>query len=87
MPMERPGPQLAGKVGDYRADARWFYAGVLGRETSLLTVAVLVSICFILINLLQKRDFPKIETENVLHSLAMVSVLSGTAKLYCGRFL
>ncbi|WP_312087121.1 MFS transporter [Acinetobacter variabilis] len=46
-----------------------FILAFLGRETSLLTVAVLVSICFVLINLLQKRDFPKIETENVLHSL------------------
>ncbi|WP_286713475.1 MFS transporter [Acinetobacter sp. UBA2581] len=46
-----------------------FMLAFLGRKTSLLTVAVLVSICFILINLLQKRDFPKIETENVLHSL------------------
>ncbi|WP_313399584.1 MFS transporter [Acinetobacter variabilis] len=46
-----------------------FMLAFLGRETSLLTVAILVSICFILINLLQKRDFPKIETENVLHSL------------------
>lgn len=46
-----------------------FMLAFLGRETSLLTVAVLVIICFVLINLLQKRDFPKIETENVLHSL------------------
>lgn len=46
-----------------------FMLAFLGRETSFLTVAILVSICFILINLLQKRDFPKIETENVLHSL------------------
>lgn len=46
-----------------------FILAFLGRETSLLTVTVLVSICFVLINLLQKRDFPKIETENVLHSL------------------
>lgn len=46
-----------------------FMLAFLGRETSLLTVAVLVSLCFVLINLLQKRDFPKIETENVLHSL------------------
>lgn len=46
-----------------------FMLAFSGRETSLLTVAVLVSICFVLINLLQKRDFPKIETENVLHSL------------------
>ena len=46
-----------------------FMLAFLGRETSLLTVAVLVSICFVLINLLQKRDFPKIETENVLHNL------------------
>ena len=52
------GPKLGG-----------FMLAFLGRETSLLTVAILVSICFILINLLQKRDFPKIETENVLHSL------------------
>ncbi|WP_284880253.1 MFS transporter [Acinetobacter variabilis] len=46
-----------------------FMLAFLGRETSLLTVTVLVSICFVLLNLLQKRDFPKIETENVLHSL------------------
>lgn len=46
-----------------------FMLAFLGRETSLLTVTVLVSICFVLINLLQKRDFPKIEIENVLHSL------------------
>ncbi|MFX6618306.1 MFS transporter, partial [Acinetobacter baumannii] len=36
---------------------------------SLFSVAALLSICFILINLLQKRSFPKIETTNVLESL------------------
>ena len=46
-----------------------FMLAFLGRETSLLSVAVLLSICFVLINLLQKRSFPKIETNNLLESL------------------
>ncbi|WP_347454743.1 MFS transporter [Acinetobacter thermotolerans] len=46
-----------------------FMLAFLGRETSLFSVAILVSICFILINLLQKRSFPKIETENLWRSL------------------
>jgi len=46
-----------------------FMLAFLGRETSLLLVAVLLSICFILINLLQKRSFPKIETNNLIESL------------------
>ncbi|WP_291372983.1 MFS transporter [Acinetobacter sp. UBA6720] len=41
----------------------------LGRETSLISVAVLLGLCFLLINLLSKRTFPKIETEHVLQSL------------------
>ena len=46
-----------------------FMLAFLGRETSLLSVAVLPSLCFILINLLQKRSFPSIETENLWASL------------------
>ncbi|TCB67466.1 MFS transporter [Acinetobacter sp. ANC 4178] len=46
-----------------------FMLAFLGRETSLLSVAILLSICFILINLLQKRSFPSIETENLWASL------------------
>ena len=46
-----------------------FMLAFLGRESSLLTVAVLLAICFILINLLQKRSFPKIETDNLIQSL------------------
>lgn len=46
-----------------------FMLAFLGRETSLLTVTTLLAICFILISLLQKRTFPKMETENVLQSL------------------
>ena len=41
----------------------------LGRETSFISVAVLLSLCFLLVNLLSKRTFPKIETERVLQSL------------------
>jgi MFS family permease len=41
----------------------------LGRETSLLSVAVLLSIFFVLIHLLQRRHFPSIETENLWASL------------------
>ncbi|ENU41139.1 MFS transporter [Acinetobacter johnsonii] len=41
----------------------------LGRETSFISVAVLLSLCFLLVNLLSKRTFPKIETEHVLQSL------------------
>ena len=46
-----------------------FMLAFLGRETSLLTVTALLAICFILISLLQKRTFPRMETENVLQSL------------------
>ena len=41
----------------------------LGRETSFISVAVLLSLCFLLVNLLSKRTFPKIETKRVLQSL------------------
>ena len=46
-----------------------FMLAFLGRENSLWTVAGLLSICFILICLLQKRSFPKIETDNLIESL------------------
>ncbi len=46
-----------------------FMLAFLGRETSLFAVSTLLAICFILINCLQKRTFPKMETENVLQSL------------------
>lgn len=46
-----------------------FMLAFLGRENSLFAVTILLSACFILINLLQKRSFPKMETENVLQSL------------------
>ena len=46
-----------------------FMLAFLGRENSFFTVATLLSICFILINLLQKRSFPPIETEKIFKSL------------------
>ena len=46
-----------------------FMLAFLGRETSFISVAVLFSLCFLLVNLLSKRTFPKIETERVLQSL------------------
>ena len=46
-----------------------FMLAFLGRETSLISVAVLLSLCFLLVNLLSKRTFPKIETKRVLQSL------------------
>lgn len=46
-----------------------FMLAFLGRETSLISVAVMLSLCFLLVNLLSKRTFPKIETERVLQSL------------------
>ena len=46
-----------------------FMLAYLGREHSLWSVAVLLSLCFILINLLKKRSFPSIETENLIQSL------------------
>ena len=46
-----------------------FMLAFLGRETSLISVAVLLSLCFLLVNLLSKRTFSKIETERVLQSL------------------
>jgi len=46
-----------------------FMLAFLGRENSLFAVTALLAICFILINCLQKRSFPKMETENVLQSL------------------
>ena len=46
-----------------------FMLAFLGRETSLISVAVVLSLCFLLVNLLSNRTFPKIETERVLQSL------------------
>lgn len=46
-----------------------FMLAFLGRETSLLSVAVLLALCFILVSVLQKRNFPKIETDNLIESL------------------
>ena len=46
-----------------------FMLAFLGRETSLFTVTALLATCFMLITLLQRRSFPKMETENVLQSL------------------
>ena len=46
-----------------------FMLAFLGRESSLFAVTALLAICFILINCLAKRTFPKMETENVLQSL------------------
>lgn len=45
-----------------------FMLAYLGRETSLLSVAVLPNICLVLIHLLQ-RNFPSIETKNLCASL------------------
>ena len=53
------GPMLGGFM------LAWF-----GRENSLFSVAILLAICFVLINLLQKRSFPKMEKESVIDSLA-----------------
>ena len=47
-----------------------FMLAGLGKETSLLSVAVLLSICFILINLLTKRVFPSMESDNLMQSLS-----------------
>ncbi|ENX32578.1 hypothetical protein F889_03361 [Acinetobacter colistiniresistens] len=46
-----------------------FMLAFLGRENSLFAVSILLAVCFILINCLQNRTFPKMETENVLQSL------------------
>ena len=46
-----------------------FMLAFFGRETSFISVAVVLSLCFLLVNLLSKRTFPKIETERVLQSL------------------
>ena len=46
-----------------------FMLAYLGKETSLISVTVLLCLCFVLINLLQKRVFPSIETDNIMKSL------------------
>ncbi|MFW1690693.1 MFS transporter [Acinetobacter ursingii] len=46
-----------------------FMLAFLGRETSLLSVSILLFICFCLIMLLKKRNFPAIEHENMWSSL------------------
>lgn len=47
-----------------------FMLAYLGRENSFFSVAILLSICFILISLLSKRTFPPIEHANMLDSLS-----------------
>ncbi|WP_174493704.1 MFS transporter [Acinetobacter sp. Marseille-Q1623] len=47
-----------------------FMLAWLGRETSLLSVAVLLFICFFLISLLKKRIFPTMEKDNLWDSLS-----------------
>ncbi len=47
-----------------------FMLAGLGRETSLISVAVLLFICFCLISILQKRTFPPIEHNNLKDSLS-----------------
>ena len=54
---------------NYWAYARWVHARLFRQRNQSFSVAGLLSICFILINLLHKRSFPKIETANVLESL------------------
>jgi len=46
-----------------------FMLAFLGRETSLIAVSILLALCFMLINLLQKRNFPVMEEHRVLNSL------------------
>ncbi|MCK4109798.1 MFS transporter [Acinetobacter radioresistens] len=46
-----------------------FMLAFLGRETSLIAVSILLALCFMLINLLQKRNFPMMEEHRVLDSL------------------
>lgn len=46
-----------------------FMLAFLGRETSLIAVSILLALCFMLINLLQKRNFPVMEEHRVLDSL------------------
>ncbi len=46
-----------------------FMLAFLGRGTSLLSVSILLFICFCLIMLLKKRSFPAIEHENMWSSL------------------
>jgi len=46
-----------------------FMLAFLGRETSLIAVSILLTLCFMLINLLQKRNFPVMEEHRVLDSL------------------
>ena len=64
-----------------------FMLAFLGRETSLIAVSILLALCFMLINLLQKRNFPVMEEHRVLDSLGEGFALSGKPKLYCGPFL
>ncbi|WOE30402.1 MULTISPECIES: MFS transporter [unclassified Acinetobacter] len=46
-----------------------FMLAGLGKETSLWAVAILLTICFILINLLSARTFPPIDSHDLLQSL------------------
>ena len=46
-----------------------FMLAGLGRETSLLSVALLMFICFCLVNILQKREFPAMEKADLWSSM------------------
>ena len=59
---------------NYWAYARWVHARLFRQRNQSFSVAGLLSICFILINLLHKRSFPKIETANVLESRRWLSL-------------
>ncbi|WP_151840095.1 MFS transporter [Acinetobacter soli] len=47
-----------------------FMLAYLGRETSLISVAILLFVCFVLISLLKKRVFPAIEHDQLWSSLS-----------------
>ncbi|MEQ1298220.1 MFS transporter [Acinetobacter soli] len=47
-----------------------FMLAYLGRETSLISVAILLFVCFVLISLLKKRVFPAIEHDQLWNSLS-----------------
>lgn len=59
---------------NYWAYARWVHARLFRQRNQSFSVAGLLTICFILINLLHKRSFPKIETANVLESRRWLSL-------------
>ncbi|MCH4247548.1 MAG: MFS transporter [Acinetobacter populi] len=46
-----------------------FMLAYLGRETSFLSVTILLTICFVLVSFLSKRTFPSIRHDSILASL------------------